>query len=75
VAGNDKESTLICFASKSLNAGQVTSKMHVIELGAQPGISMARSLYRLSIYYQPVEAFLRIDMNNVNLCNLLCHHL
>ncbi|KHN46140.1 Clathrin heavy chain 1 [Glycine soja] len=37
VAGNDKESTLICFASKSLNAGQVTSKMHVIELGAQPG--------------------------------------
>ncbi|OIW04377.1 hypothetical protein TanjilG_32569 [Lupinus angustifolius] len=37
VAGNDKDSTLICFASKSVNAGQVTSKMHVIELGAQPG--------------------------------------
>ncbi|KAH1214406.1 Clathrin heavy chain 2 [Glycine max] len=37
VAGNDKDSTLICFASKSMNAGQVTSKMHVIELGAQPG--------------------------------------
>ncbi|KAG4987873.1 hypothetical protein JHK84_030456 [Glycine max] len=37
VAGNDKDSTLICFASKSINAGQVTSKMHVIELGAQPG--------------------------------------
>ncbi|KAL2668641.1 hypothetical protein AAZV13_01G141200 [Glycine max] len=37
VAGNDKDSTLICFASKSINAGQVTSKMHAIELGAQPG--------------------------------------
>ncbi|KAJ1437607.1 Tetratricopeptide-like helical domain superfamily [Sesbania bispinosa] len=37
VAGNDKDSILICFASKSINAGQVTSKMHVIELGAQPG--------------------------------------
>lgn len=42
VAGNEKDSTLICFASKTINAGQVTSKLHVIELGAQPGISMAR---------------------------------
>jgi clathrin heavy chain len=40
VTGNDKDSILICFASKTINAGQVTSKMHVIELGAQPGISM-----------------------------------
>ncbi|MQM02720.1 hypothetical protein Taro_035489, partial [Colocasia esculenta] len=37
VVGNDKPSILICFASKTLNAGQVTSKLHVIELGAQPG--------------------------------------
>ncbi|ONK62482.1 uncharacterized protein A4U43_C07F4390 [Asparagus officinalis] len=37
VAGNDKDSILICFASKTTNAGQVTSKLHVIELGAQPG--------------------------------------
>ncbi|GAU27686.1 hypothetical protein TSUD_126320 [Trifolium subterraneum] len=37
VTGNDKDSILICFASKTINAGQVTSKMHVIELGAQPG--------------------------------------
>ncbi|PNX74604.1 clathrin heavy chain 1-like protein, partial [Trifolium pratense] len=36
VTGNDKDSILICFASKTINAGQVTSKMHVIELGAQP---------------------------------------
>ncbi|KAI5422518.1 hypothetical protein KIW84_045818 [Lathyrus oleraceus] len=35
VTGNDKDSILICFASKTINAGQVTSKMHVIELGAQ----------------------------------------
>jgi hypothetical protein len=37
VAGNDTPSTLICFASKTSNAGQITSKLHVIELGAQPG--------------------------------------
>lgn len=33
-------STLICFASKTTNAGQITSKLHVIELGAQPGLSL-----------------------------------
>ncbi|GMN23677.1 hypothetical protein TIFTF001_000226 [Ficus carica] len=37
VAGNENPSTLICFASRSFNAGQVASKMHIIELGAQPG--------------------------------------
>uniref|UniRef100_A0A803PWX4 Clathrin heavy chain n=1 Tax=Cannabis sativa TaxID=3483 RepID=A0A803PWX4_CANSA len=37
VAGNENPSILICFASKSFNAGQVTSKLHIIELGAQPG--------------------------------------
>ncbi|PON57561.1 Clathrin, heavy chain [Parasponia andersonii] len=37
VVGNDNLSILICFASKSFNAGQVTSKLHIIELGAQPG--------------------------------------
>ncbi|PQQ11752.1 Clathrin heavy chain 1 [Prunus yedoensis var. nudiflora] len=37
VPGNENPSILICFASKSFNAGQVTSKLHVIELGAQPG--------------------------------------
>ncbi|XP_078181604.1 clathrin heavy chain 1 isoform X1 [Carex rostrata] len=37
VPGNENPSTLICFASKTFNAGQATSKMHVIELGAQPG--------------------------------------
>ncbi|ONK67911.1 uncharacterized protein A4U43_C05F5080 [Asparagus officinalis] len=37
VAGNDKDSILISFASKTTNAGQITSKLHVIELGAQPG--------------------------------------
>ncbi|KAJ8446184.1 hypothetical protein Cgig2_015955 [Carnegiea gigantea] len=37
VPGNENPSTLICFATKSSNAGQVTSKLHVIELGAQPG--------------------------------------
>ncbi|KAF6147003.1 hypothetical protein GIB67_036722 [Kingdonia uniflora] len=37
VQGNENPSTLICFASKTTNAGQITSKLHVIELGAQPG--------------------------------------
>ncbi|KAF9592049.1 hypothetical protein IFM89_011799 [Coptis chinensis] len=37
VPGNENPSTLICFASKTSNAGQLTSKLHVIELGAQPG--------------------------------------
>lgn len=35
--GNENPSILISFATKSSNAGQVTSKLHVIELGAQPG--------------------------------------
>ncbi|KAK1270290.1 Clathrin heavy chain 2 [Acorus gramineus] len=37
VAGNESPSILISFASKTTNAGQITSKLHVIELGAQPG--------------------------------------
>ncbi|KAH8519947.1 hypothetical protein H0E87_001406 [Populus deltoides] len=37
VAGNDNASILISFASRSFNAGQLTSKLHVIELGAVPG--------------------------------------
>ncbi|KAJ0021343.1 hypothetical protein Pint_32516 [Pistacia integerrima] len=37
VPGNENPSLLISFASKSFNAGQVTSKLHIIELGAQPG--------------------------------------
>ncbi|KAL2526612.1 Clathrin heavy chain 1 [Abeliophyllum distichum] len=37
VPGNDKDSLLISFATKTSNAGQTTSKLHVIELGAQPG--------------------------------------
>lgn len=37
VPGNENPSTLITFVTKTLNAGQVTSKLHVIELGAQPG--------------------------------------
>jgi clathrin heavy chain len=40
VAGNENPSTLICFASKALNAGQITSKLHAIELGAQPGLHL-----------------------------------
>ncbi|XP_062112690.1 clathrin heavy chain 2-like [Humulus lupulus] len=37
VLGNENPSTLISFATKTFDAGQITSKLHVIELGAQPG--------------------------------------
>ncbi|XP_077229616.1 clathrin heavy chain 1-like isoform X3 [Tasmannia lanceolata] len=37
VAGNENPSSLICFASKTMNAGQIICKLHFIELGAQPG--------------------------------------
>ncbi|XP_038712359.1 clathrin heavy chain 1-like [Tripterygium wilfordii] len=37
VPGNENPSLLISFAAKAFNAGQITSKLHVIELGAQPG--------------------------------------
>lgn len=37
VPGNENPSVLISFATKTINAGQITSKLHVIELGAQPG--------------------------------------
>ncbi|KAK1602644.1 hypothetical protein QYE76_027283 [Lolium multiflorum] len=37
VPGNENPSTLICFASKATNAGQITSKLTVAALGAQPG--------------------------------------
>ncbi len=37
VAGNETPSLLIAFATKSISAGQLTSKLHVIELGAQQG--------------------------------------
>jgi clathrin heavy chain len=37
VPGDENSSTLICFASKATFAGQITSKLHVTQLGAQPG--------------------------------------
>ncbi|WOH12469.1 hypothetical protein DCAR_0831973 [Daucus carota subsp. sativus] len=37
ISGNEHPSILISFATKSINAGQATSKLHIIELGAQPG--------------------------------------
>eukprot|EP00271_Cylindrocystis_brebissonii_P014176 TRINITY_DN35436_c0_g1_i1.p1 TRINITY_DN35436_c0_g1~~TRINITY_DN35436_c0_g1_i1.p1 ORF type:complete len:1694 (-),score=426.59 TRINITY_DN35436_c0_g1_i1:500-5581(-) len=37
VAGNDTPSLLIAFSTKTIAQGQLTSKLHVIELGAQPG--------------------------------------
>lgn len=47
VSGNDTTSTLIAFATKSISGGQLTSKLHVIELGAQPGKDF---LYAFSVF-------------------------
>ncbi|CAL5424607.1 unnamed protein product [Camellia sinensis] len=52
VAGNEKPSVLICFASKTSNAGQITSKLHVIELGAQPG-KPAFSKKQADLFFPP----------------------
>ena len=52
VPGNENPSILISFASKNFNAGQITSKLHVIELGAQPGeLSMLSVILFLSPCY------------------------
>lgn len=48
VPGNDNPSVLISFASKTLNAGQIISKLHVIELGAQPGLHIFTSFTSIS---------------------------
>lgn len=45
VPGNENPSVLISFATKSVNAGQITSKLHVIELGAQPGFYVLPLLF------------------------------
>eukprot|EP01018_Ginkgo_biloba_P000169 Gb_33029 [translate_table: standard] len=37
VPGNENPSILISFAAKTMTGGQLTSKLHVIELGAQAG--------------------------------------
>jgi len=70
VPGNDKDSILICFASKTINAGQVTSKMHVIELGAQPGINRPRlsitnkiaSIFLLAWYKNKIKYYFNINL-------------
>ena len=50
VPGNENPSILISFATKTLNAGQIISKLHVIELGAQPGLYIS-SFAHLSLQY------------------------
>ncbi|KAI8030816.1 Thymidylate kinase [Camellia lanceoleosa] len=52
VAGNEKPSVLICFASKTSNPGQITSKLHAIELGAQPG-KPAFSKKQADLFFPP----------------------
>ncbi|RZC78063.1 hypothetical protein C5167_002277 [Papaver somniferum] len=52
IPGNENPFTLICFATKTTNAGQITSKLHVIELGAQPG-KPAFSKKQADLFFPP----------------------
>ena len=51
VAGNENPSILICFASKTTNAGQIMSKLHVIELGAQPGLPAYPCTFIMGLFF------------------------
>lgn len=51
VPGNENPSTLIAFATKTVNAGQIASKLHVIELGAQPGVVTLCHLILVSSFH------------------------
>ncbi|CAL9051558.1 unnamed protein product [Musa banksii] len=53
VVGKENPSTLICFASKTTNAGQITSKLHVIELGAQPGCKPGFTKKQADLFFPP----------------------
>ena len=44
VPSRDRPSTVIAFAQKTFKDGNLTSKLHVIELGAPAGATMAHSL-------------------------------
>jgi hypothetical protein len=52
VPGNEKPSLVIAFATKTLVGGQLVSKMHVIELGAQPGLCL---LFLTHIVLKPFD--------------------
>ncbi|XP_063938999.1 clathrin heavy chain 1-like isoform X9 [Daucus carota subsp. sativus] len=52
ISGNEHPSILISFATKSINAGQATSKLHIIELGAQPGIA-AFTKKQADLFFSP----------------------
>ncbi|CAL9160333.1 unnamed protein product [Musa hybrid cultivar] len=52
-AGKENPSTLVCFASKTTNAGQITSKLHVIELGAQPGCKPGFTKKQADLFFPP----------------------
>lgn len=51
----------MCFASKTVNAGHVTSKMHVVELGAQPDFKQIW----LDICYHKLSLLFVYDMETV----------
>ncbi|KAL3681952.1 hypothetical protein R1sor_024908 [Riccia sorocarpa] len=52
VSGNDTSSILISFATKTVINGQLTSKLHVIELGAQPG-KVAFTKKQADLFFPP----------------------
>eukprot|EP01025_Chloroclados_australasicus_P037130 TRINITY_DN3781_c1_g3_i1.p1 TRINITY_DN3781_c1_g3~~TRINITY_DN3781_c1_g3_i1.p1 ORF type:complete len:1706 (-),score=246.11 TRINITY_DN3781_c1_g3_i1:418-5535(-) len=64
VAGRDQQSIVIAFAQKTLKDGQITSKLHVIEVGApagQPAIKKNADLFFPQEFADDFPVALQID--------------
>lgn len=46
VSGIEKPSLLISFATKTMVGAQLVSRIHIIELGAQPGLCLLSLLIK-----------------------------
>ncbi|KAK8647486.1 hypothetical protein V6N13_121222 [Hibiscus sabdariffa] len=64
VPGNENSSILISFATKTFNADQITSKLHVIELGAQPG-KLAMLARRNALHHASLSVLELAWINNM----------
>ncbi|RVX03194.1 Clathrin heavy chain 1 [Vitis vinifera] len=71
VPGNDQPCTLIGFATKSFNAGQIVSKLHVIELGSNPG-RLTFYLMMVGLYLEEVPMDSICGLNGWKLSKLEC---
>ena len=63
VPGNENQSNLICFASKASNAGTITSKLQIIELGAQPGMCLDPWSSTFQYFYFGIQILSRANLS------------